>query len=60
MKISIFNKTEFQQFVDLVGVNDPKDIITVGPKSKVVVDIISEKQFIQLNKKYKDLIIRKI
>ena len=61
MKVVIVNKTPFNQYVDLDGNEDTKDIINIGPKEKVQVDIPNEKRFIEISKQFKDsLFVRKV
>jgi len=61
MKVEVFNRTEFQQFIDLKGLGNPKDIVSVAPKHKLIVEIPNEKRFIDLAKQFKNkLLFRKI
>jgi len=61
MKVIIINRTVYNQFVDLDGVEDTKDIVNVGPKEKVIVDIPNEKRFLEISKKFNNiLVVRKV
>jgi len=61
MKVIIINRTVYNQFVDLDGVEDTKDIVNVGPKEKITVDIPNEKRFLEISKKFNNiLVVRKV
>jgi len=51
MKVAVVNSTEYQQFIDVVGLNRPEDIITVPARGKMVVEIPNETQFVTISKK---------
>jgi hypothetical protein len=61
MKVVIINLTGFNQYVDLDGNADTNDIVAVGPREKVKVDIPNEKRFIEISKMFaKKLAIKKL
>jgi len=61
MRVIIINRTAFNQFVDLEGVNDVNNIINIGPRERIVVDIPNEKRFLEISKQFKNiLVLRKL
>ena len=60
MKVVILNRTEYQQFVDLSGKNNPEKIVAIPPKSKIIAEVDSIKVLYKIEKENKNLIVRKI
>jgi len=61
LKVQAFNKTDFTQFLDTDGNNDPHSIVTIPPKQKILLDIPSETRFVELAKeKQKTIVMRKV
>ena len=52
MRVVVTNLTPFNQFVDLDGKANTDDIIHLGPKNRVEVNIPTEKRFVQLSKDF--------
>lgn len=61
VKVKLINTTDFTQYVDLVGDNDPDTIIALGPRSNTTGDVASEAQFVKLSKSLRGkVVIRKL
>ena len=59
MKVNVINKSDKQVFLELG--KEHHQIIPIGSKAKVTIDIESDTELIELQKKYrKKLIFRKI
>lgn len=59
IRCKVINKTEFQQFVDKVGLGNKEDIVVVPPKGVIVLGIFTNKQFVRLNKQFANKLIFK-
>jgi len=59
IRCKIINKTDFQQFVDTVGLGNKEDIVTVPPRGSLVTNIFTNKQFVNLVKQFGNKLIFK-
>lgn len=57
MKVKIFNNSQFNVYVDLVGNDDPNDTIILGAKANTVAEIPTEARFIELTKKHRGKVV---
>jgi len=61
MKVQIINKTPLTQYVDIDGLEETKDIVVIGPKAVEIVELPSEKRFLEISKQFvKKLSLRKL
>ena len=57
VRCKVINKTDHQIFIDKAGLGNKEDIITVPPRGAMVLNIATDKQFINLVKKYRNQLI---
>ncbi len=53
MKVIVTNLLSAPQFIDVDGNLATDDIVTLGPRAREVIDIPSEKRFLELTRQHK-------
>lgn len=57
MKVKIFNNSNFNKYIDLVGDNDPEQTIVLGPRANTIAEVATEKRFVELSKEYRGKVV---